>query len=302
MSRINFEIRVEIDGKTHTLSIEESADASSIARTFIKDNRLDIGLLDSLAENISAFLRVASQRDARKCEFERNFRNVSEDNSPRNHDPDVTNSSFHSSVEKKNKKKFTKPEKLAILPIFRSMNSALENPVQNQLTVEPSSIPQTTNYRQITINDHQSSSKLTSPSKLPTDAFGVNKYEKLSGVHKRLYADAQAKQKRKQIAINTQPQPSTQSEPKISLEYFNRKFYYDSIHQEQMKQELLEKVKKEREPKESPQPFKPEINHNTQIIANSKIRTGRIEERLIEQGKITEDRKKRSKSLLLAYQ
>ena len=84
-------INIEIEGRKHEISLNQFEDADKIAHHFVRNNQLDINLVESLAEHIKGFLKRFEKRVEVKKNFERNFQAYS-DNETYNYEHDMMDS------------------------------------------------------------------------------------------------------------------------------------------------------------------------------------------------------------------
>lgn len=72
-------INIEIDGVYHKIKLQDFENPEKIASTFIKNKKLDDGLIESLADNIRNFLIRAKNRAVKKKNFETNIESDNEE-------------------------------------------------------------------------------------------------------------------------------------------------------------------------------------------------------------------------------
>lgn len=80
MDPIKLTINIEIDGRTHQILFSEKEDITRLAKKFVKSNHLNDELIESLADNIRAFIKSFKSRADNKAKFEQNFRTQSLNN------------------------------------------------------------------------------------------------------------------------------------------------------------------------------------------------------------------------------
>lgn len=296
MSRVNLEIKIELDGKVHTISISETTDPAKLARAFIKDNQLDISLIDSLANNVSNFLSLAAMKESSNSS-----KSFPRFNSARNEPVIFEDARHHMARPQNNHPELKSSETAVCSNSFRFSSPPLRNSEATEILFEGSSnlsrsasqqplantMPNSFNYRQNLAEKNRGSTSSVS--------------RKKSEVYDRLFADATAKQKRRILSENSMIKNSF-GKPLITLDYLNNKFFYESERQEKVKRAILEKENLlSRIPEPTPS-FAPTISQFSKTLTEKSFRPGKIEDRLIKQGHVQEERIARSRSAEYTYQ
>lgn len=104
-------------------------------------------------------------------------------------------------------------------------------------------------------------------------------------VYDRLFEDAQMKQAKKS------PQKRKTSRGGRSLEYLNKKFFYNAQIQAEQHQKELEQLRMESKVPEPELSFRPKLNPSSLRLATGRQQSGSVEDRLLDLGRASSDRR-----------